>query len=350
MIDVFYKLKKLSELGVAINLHCFEYGRGRQKELLKYCSKVHYYKRNTSFKKLVSITPYIVKTRNSNELLSNLLKDEHPILFEGLHTTAPLLNHDFGARTVLIRPHNIEHNYYKGLSKSETGKRKKLFFKTEAQKLKKYEAILQKATHILSISPYEHAYFKANYGNKTIYTPVFFNEEKKPFVETDKKFALWHGDLKVVDNQKAALFVIEVFSKLTNCSLVVASNTKNDKVLKEVSKYKNIRFDNLSKEGDLDILFQTAHIHPLVTYQKTGIKLKLLNTITNGKFVIANTLMTEDTGLEELCERANTLNQFRKSIPKLMDLEFTEATRVQRNKLLANFSGSTSAKGIIDLL
>lgn len=350
VIDVFYKLKKLSELGIAIHLHCFEYGRGKQKELLKYCKTVHYYQRNTSFQKLVSLRPYIVKTRNSNQLLSNLLKDEHPILFEGLHTTAPLLHHDFGSRTILVRPHNIEHNYYRGLSKSETGKRKKLFFKTEAQKLKKYEAILHKAGHILSISPFEHDYFKNKYGNKTIYTPVFYNEQKKPLLEPDKKFALWHGDLKVVDNQKAALFVIEVFSDIPQYDLVIASNTKNATILKEIAKHKNIRFDNLAKEGDLDKLFQSAHLHPLVTYQKTGIKLKLLNTLTNGKYVVANTLMTEDTGLEELCLRANTVNQFHKTISKLMELDFTEEQRTEREKVLSNFNGTVSAQTIIDLL
>jgi hypothetical protein len=33
VIDVFYKLKNLHKAGVKIILHCFEYGRGEQKEL-----------------------------------------------------------------------------------------------------------------------------------------------------------------------------------------------------------------------------------------------------------------------------------------------------------------------------
>ena len=37
VVDVFYKIRALHKLGVKIHLHCFEYGRGEQKELDKYC-------------------------------------------------------------------------------------------------------------------------------------------------------------------------------------------------------------------------------------------------------------------------------------------------------------------------
>ena len=86
VIDVFYKLVNLHKAGVKIILHCMEYGRGEQKELEKYCHKVYYYKRKTSFIHQLSPVPYIVKSRSSKELLNNLLLDDFPILFEGLHT------------------------------------------------------------------------------------------------------------------------------------------------------------------------------------------------------------------------------------------------------------------------
>ena len=47
VIDVFYRVKALSEAGVKVHLHCFEYGRGEQ-EILKRCHEVKYYKRDTS--------------------------------------------------------------------------------------------------------------------------------------------------------------------------------------------------------------------------------------------------------------------------------------------------------------
>ena len=52
VIDVFYKLKALNKQGLQIILHTFEYGRGEQKELEKYCKNICYYKRKTTIKNM----------------------------------------------------------------------------------------------------------------------------------------------------------------------------------------------------------------------------------------------------------------------------------------------------------
>ena len=49
---MFYKIKALHELGIKIHLHCFEYGRGQQPELNKYCEEVFYYQRE------IIVSPY----------------------------------------------------------------------------------------------------------------------------------------------------------------------------------------------------------------------------------------------------------------------------------------------------
>ena len=68
VIDVFYKIKALHELGVVITLHCFEYGeRQPQKELENYCKNVFYYKRTRSILDLLSSQPFIVKSRENKE-------------------------------------------------------------------------------------------------------------------------------------------------------------------------------------------------------------------------------------------------------------------------------------------
>ena len=114
-----------------------------------------------------------MKSRPNGELSDNLKKINAPILFEGLHTTSPLINETFNNRKILIRAHNIEHLYYEGLSKSETKIDKKIFFKIEAKKLKVYEKILHKVDNILTISPSEHSYFSNQYPSKATYIPVF---------------------------------------------------------------------------------------------------------------------------------------------------------------------------------
>lgn len=349
VIDVYYKLKNLAEEGLNIYLHTYEYGRGEQKQLEAYCKKVCYYPRKDSATQFLSKIPFIVKTRNSKALIKNLSKDKHPILFEGLHTTYPLIEDNFEGRKILIRTHNIEHEYYKGLKKSETNKRKKLFFEAETKKLKKYEAILNKADHILTISPFEQAYFKKKYGQKAIYVPAFFSQKRPSFNAPQKKFTLWHGDLRVADNCKAALFIIDVFSKLDE-ELVIASNTKKPEILKEIKKHTHIVFDDLNKSERLEELLVNAHIHALITHQKTGIKLKLLNALRKGKFVVANDKIAEDTGLEKACHISNTKTEFRNTIKMLLSKNFKNQDLEIREAVLSNFDPSQNAKKIIDLL
>jgi hypothetical protein len=50
VIDVFNKIRWLSEIGVGIYLHVFTYNRPADKELEKYCEKVFYYKRKTGLR------------------------------------------------------------------------------------------------------------------------------------------------------------------------------------------------------------------------------------------------------------------------------------------------------------
>ena len=83
VFDLFYKIKTLYELGIKIRLHCFDYGRGEQPELNKYCEEVIYYNRVKGLLQLPVSLPYMVTSRANKSLLKNLLKDDHPVLLEG---------------------------------------------------------------------------------------------------------------------------------------------------------------------------------------------------------------------------------------------------------------------------
>jgi len=72
VIPIFALLRKLKEEGILIHLHCFEYGRGEQSELNKYCTEVRYYRRNIGLKGFSPLLPYIVSSRISEELKQSL--------------------------------------------------------------------------------------------------------------------------------------------------------------------------------------------------------------------------------------------------------------------------------------
>ena len=349
VIDVFYKLKALHKIGVEIYLHVYEYGKGEQKELLNYCKEVFYYPRNSFIKSFFSRSPFIVKSRGNNLLISNLNKDDYPIIFEGLHTTLPILKDSLRERNVYLRAHNVEHRFYKGLEKSESNIFKRFFFRKESKKLKRYEKILNKIDGIFSISPMEQFYFNKKYGDKCFYIPAFYDATKHTTLKPKGDFILYHGHLLVSENVKAALFLIDVY-KDSKYKLVIASSYRNTKVMTEISKYDNITFNIITNQNNLYRLFENAHINALPTFQNTGIKLKLLNTLRQGKFIIANDPMINETGLETLCEKANSKAEFLSKTAKLFDQNYESSFEAEREKLLENFDSVTSAKKIAKLI
>jgi hypothetical protein len=348
-IDVFYKIKALKKLGLDIYLHTFEYGKGQSNELEKYCKKIYYYKRKSTLLSLFSIIPSIVLSRKNKRLFINLKKNNYPILFEGLHTTYPLIKDFFNKRIIMVRAHNIEHRYYFGLSKSELNILKKIFYFFEAIKLKKYQDIFERANFILTISPLEQEYFSSKYPSKAKYIPVFHQNNSINSNNGIGKFALYHGDLRVPDNIKACTFLIKIFSKI-NYPLVIASSFNNQHISNKVKKYANIIFKNSCNKIDLDDLIKDAHINILPTFQNTGIKLKLINALYNGKYCLVNNFMVKDTGLEKLCVIANSEEQFVEQIKLLSQQKFTNQEILERKELLANFNTEMSVLKIVELL
>ncbi|MGH2563383.1 MAG: mannosyltransferase, partial [Ginsengibacter sp.] len=108
VFDLFYKIRSLHSIGINIHLHCFEYGRGKQEELKKYCKSVSYYKRKNFLNGLSLRLPFIVSSRANRVLLNNLLKDDHPVLLEGIHCSYFLYSGELKNRKIIIRLHNVE--------------------------------------------------------------------------------------------------------------------------------------------------------------------------------------------------------------------------------------------------
>lgn len=348
-IDVFYKIKALRELGIKIYLHAFEGRNTKSKELKLYCEKVYYYKRKKSGLQALSFLPYIVSTRASKNLLKNLKSIKAPILFEGLHSTFPLFKHKFEDRIILVRTHNIEHEYYKGLAGSETNFGRRLLFYAESFKLKLYEKVLKRADYILPISQADHAYFQEQYKVPSILIPPF--HANKAVRKPSKKgyFALYHGDLKVPDNQKAVEYLYKVF-KSVDYPLVIAGNLDYSPIDAKTCRNKKISFIQLENDEQLLELFKRAHINVLPTFQNTGIKLKLINALFNSRFILCHPNMVKGTGLENLCLEAKSKSEFIKQMYRLMEREYAEEDIALRESALESFKTEANAQKIKDLI
>ena len=349
VIDVFYRVKALSLAGVKVHLHCFEYGRGEQ-EILKRCHEVKYYKRDTSFSKQLSFTPFIVNSRWSEELVQDLLQDDYPILCEGLHTTAVLLDNRLKNRKIYVRAHNVEHDYYQGLGDSERCVWKRLFYLAEAWKLRRYEPILRKAAGIFAISQQDADYFAKKYG-KTTLVPGF-NSADSVCSETGRgEYVLYHGNLSVKENEEASKWLIEnVFAKL-DLHCIVSGLNPSDKLKKLAEKHSNLTLVANPDDAEMIDLLRQAQVNVLVTNQPTGLKLKLLNALYNGRFCLVNSDMVRGTSLESLCIVADEPAQMVSEIKRLMVEDFTEEDIEERdNQMRQLYDNEANAQKIIQAI
>ena len=322
VIDVFYRVKALSEAGVKVHLHCFEYGRGEQ-EILNRCHEVKYYKRDTSFVKQLSLTPFIVNSRKSEALVLDLLKDEYPILCEGLHTTAILLDKRLRNRKVFVRAHNVEHDYYNGLAEVERCGWKRLFYHVEAWKLRRYEPVLKNAAGIFAISQKDADYFTQYYNNVTL-VPGFSAIDSVCSETGRGEYVLYHGNLSVRENEDAAKWLIEnVFAEL-DLHCIVSGLNPSDKLKKLVDTYTNVTLMANPDDAEMIDLLRQAQVNILVTNQPTGLKLKLLNALYNGRFCLVNSDMVKGTSLDTLCVVADEPKLMVAEIKRLMEEDFTE--------------------------
>ena len=349
VIDVFYRVKALSEAGVKVHLHCFEYGRGEQ-EILKRCFEVKYYKRDTSFAKQLSLTPFIVNSRRSEALVQDLLKDNYPILCEGLHTTAVLLDKRLKNRKIYVRAHNVEHDYYNGLGDTERCGWKRLFYHIEAWKLKRYEPVLKKVAGIFAISQKDCAYFAQRFKN-VVLVPGFSATDSVCSETGRGEYVLYHGNLSVRENEDAAKWLIEnVFSELDlNC--IVSGLDPSDKLIKLAEKYSNVTLVANPDDAEMIDLLRQAQVNILVTNQPTGLKLKLLNALYNGRFCLVNSDMVKGTSLESLCVVADEPEQMISEIKRLMEEDFTEDDIEERDAQMKQlYDNEANARKIIEAI
>ena len=350
VIDVFYKAKALAEEGVKVHLHCFEYGGKRAAELQKMFYVVRYYKMDMSKRYLLKKTPFIVETRRSQQLVQNLLRDNYPILMEGLHTTALLQENRLQNRKRIVRVHNVEHNYYHSLSKAEKNLRRKAYFLLEAAKLKKFENVLAKADHLLTISQTDNEYFSTRHQS-VVYLPAFHPYSNVTSLTGQGKYVLYHGNLSIPENINAVEVLLDKVFRNTAIPFKIAGLRPPRDLIKKVSSFPMAEVIDSPDDRQLNELIQNAQVNILFTGQATGLKLKLLNALYNGRFVLANDKMVKGSDLENLCITANKPEEMRTLLKGLMEKDFTPEIKKNRQEYLQRiFNPAGNVKRLVELI
>ena len=348
VFDLFYKLQALQQQGVSIHLHCFENGNEEQPELNKYCYSVNYYKRNLGHQGFSLSLPYIVSSRKNELLLQNLLKDDFPILMEGIHSTYLLNDERFSNRKKYVRLHNVEYQYYDQLSQSATSLFRKLYYNWESNQLKKYEKeIATNATAFWGLSKDDISIYKKEFNCTNVdYLSVYLpNEWPLKCLEGTGNYCLYQGDLSVDSNEKIAIWLLEKVFASNQLPFVIAGRNPSKKLERLAHAYQHTCLVANPSEKEMQDMIAKAHINIIPSLSSTGIKLKLLNALYNGRFIITNANTVRGTELDELCIIADNEHDLQIKLTETFSTPFRADTLQKRSNLLSKiFNNERNAK------
>jgi hypothetical protein len=257
----------------------------------------------------------------------------------------------FKTKKILYRANNIEHEYYEGLAKVEKNLLKKLYLKWEARKLARYEWQLKHADVILSVAKQDIPHYE-RYG-KTLHIPPFFDDTHTSdlYTKPAEKFVLYQGNLAVQENANASEYIIKNIAPLTDYKIIIAGKSPSPALKGLAASVTNVELIDTPSHEEMARLIRDAQVNLLLTFQQTGVKLKLLHAIQSGRHILINPLMDDDGIFSEMCEVAVHPKEFAEKIEQLMNEEFTSEMKTTRDaKFNAIYSNKKKAADILSLI
>jgi hypothetical protein len=205
---------------------------------------------------------------------------------------------------------------------------------------------------MLTVSREDNDYLSTKFRKIRVeYLPSFHRDDEIHAEPGKGEFILYQGNLSVPENRKAAEFLISSVFRGSEIPFVIAGLNPPDNLIRLAAKYPNVTLIPNPSEEKMTELVRTAHINVMVTFQATGLKLKMLNALFNGRFCLVNQLMVTGTELGSICEIADTPASLRKKAEDLMDLTFTDEMINARKKVLMKWhSNRENCKTLVNLL
>lgn len=344
-IDMFYKIKALHDIGKKIILHYFNYNTARNVNALsQYCTAIYTYRRKNYWQSLPLSRPFIIQSRINRSLISRLNRDNHPVLLEGLHCAGivPFLKNK---ERVVVRMHNEEASYYHHLAKTESSLLKRSYFLRESRLLNEYQKRMMTKIKLACLSETDMAVLQKEYGFQQLsFIPCFLPWQQLTSSEGNGDFCLYHGNLSVSENEEAAIWLIEnVFSDLSY-PLMIAGKGITKKLMAAGRNYANITFVNNPSIAEIDQLVKEAHINVLPSLNNTGVKLKLLNALFNGRHCITNTCGIKGSRIHKGVFVQDEVTGWISTIKFLMMKEFSTLNRDERKTVLQLYNNRDNAE------
>lgn len=202
---------------------------------------------------------------------------------------------------------------------------------------------------LLAVTQFDAALAADRYQSKNISViPVFLPFQHIESLQGTGCYCLYHGNLSVDENEKAVLWLLEnVFNDL-NIPFLIAGKNPGPKIHKAVSRLKHTCLIPDPSNPELQDMISKAQLHVIPSFNCTGVKLKLLNALFNGRHCVVNKNAVDGTGLQEICHLADSAKEFKQVIESLYEKPFTfPDLQERREKLLHQYNNQQTANLLI---
>ena len=115
---------------------------------------------------------------------------------------------------------------------------------------------------------------------------------------------------------------------------IIAGGNPPKELYEVVASMDNVEVISNPSSEEMSKLITEAAANVLITFQSTGIKLKLINALYKGAHCIVNDKMIESTGLKEVCMVAHSDKDLIETIKKALSQKMTDEELAVRNEVL----------------
>jgi DNA-directed RNA polymerase beta subunit len=214
-----------------------------------------------------------------------------------------------------------------------------------------YEKSISSKATFLSVIPKDAEAYEKLGCNNIEYLPLFLPDWKVVGSEGSGTFCLYHGDLSVAENEKAAIWLLQQVFRHSEVPFVVAGKNPSSELQSIAKKKSNTCIVSNPNTEQMQDLIEKAHINIIPSFNKTGIKLKFINALFNGRHCIVNTSTVEGTNLEAACFIASDAHSFTTLITELFQQPYTKENIGVRQQLLHRmFDNEINAKRVVNMI
>jgi hypothetical protein len=139
----------------------------------------------------------------------------------------------------------------------------------------------------------------------------------------------------VAENEQAVAWLLKQVFHCVDLPLIVTGKNPSARLSRMVEQHPHACLIPNPSDQEIQDLIAKAQINILPSFNCTGIKMKLLNALFNGRHCVVNRDAVKGTGLEAACHIADSTEEMIEIISQLYTKAFTTEEIESRRSLLS---------------